>query len=395
MKTGEKRIIDWLIGKMPIIVLGIATIMAILIRLSLRGWISFDMSYFLIPWTEEIRSMGGIHALSHQVGDYSTPYQFVLALLTYLPFDDVYHIKLVSCVFDFSLAIGMVFLLKEILGSRITSLTKVFAFSAVMISPLVFLNSAAWGQCDAIYSSFLVWSLYFCVKEKYICSFVLYGVAISFKLQAIFFLPVLLILYAWKKRFSIICLGIIPIVYFAMNIPALLFGRSIRDLLAIYFYQTSRYRNMYIDYPSFWRLFIDDSEKTYMTYSSMAIFVTFTVLLLLVLYVLRKIEYSEQNLVWLSFLCVYTCVLFLPSMHERYGYFQEILGISLVFINRKTIIPFVMNFVTILYSYGNNLFQFQSSMGDYVAIINFASYIVYMYIFLNVADRRLSEDANN
>lgn len=32
--------------------------------------------------------------------------------------------------------------------------------------PIVFINSSLWGQCDAIYSSFAIWSLYAFAKRN-------------------------------------------------------------------------------------------------------------------------------------------------------------------------------------------------------------------------------------
>ena len=55
-----------------------------------------DAQTYLHCWYEEIRSNGGFRALSAQVGDYNMFYQFILALVTYLPIQPIYAIKLSS-----------------------------------------------------------------------------------------------------------------------------------------------------------------------------------------------------------------------------------------------------------------------------------------------------------
>ncbi len=71
----------------------------------------------------------------------------------------------------------------------------------VLFAPTIFINSAAWGQCDAIYAAFCLGSLYFLLKERpaWACTF--FALALSFKLQAIFFFPVLLVLLLHERYF--------------------------------------------------------------------------------------------------------------------------------------------------------------------------------------------------
>ena len=62
-------------------------------------------------------------------------------------------------------------------------------------------------------------------------------------------------------------------------------------------------------------------------------------------------------MLYCAFILAYTCVFFLPKMHERYGYLYEILAILIAFVDRKTIIPcVVLNMVSLitysLYLYG-------------------------------------------
>ena len=61
----------------------------------------------------------------------------------------------------------------------------------MILLPTVVMNSSIWGQCDAIYVTFCVGSVYFLIKKRPWLAAAFFGVAFTFKLQAIFFLPVL------------------------------------------------------------------------------------------------------------------------------------------------------------------------------------------------------------
>ena len=69
------------------------------------------------------------------------------------------------------------------------------AYAVVLFLPVVFLNSAVWAQCDSIYTSFCVMSFYFLLRGRGRLSMALYGVAFSFKLQAVFFAPAAVVFF--------------------------------------------------------------------------------------------------------------------------------------------------------------------------------------------------------
>jgi Gpi18-like mannosyltransferase len=49
--------------------------------------------------------------------------------------------------------------------------------------PTVYLNGAHWGQCDIVYGSMVLASIYYLVKEKYALAYVFLGLAFAFKLR--------------------------------------------------------------------------------------------------------------------------------------------------------------------------------------------------------------------
>lgn len=212
----------------------------LLLKYKLLNYISGDYEVFLSKWFDYLKDNGGIHALKSYIGDYNAPYVTLLSLLTYLPIKSLFSIKLLSIVFDYVLALSSGLLVKE-LAPKNKKYYFLITFVIVSILPNVLLNGAMWAQCDSIYASFMIFSLYFLVKEKYIKSFIMLGIAFAFKLQFVFILPLYLVLYVTKKKFSILHFLILPVTNIVLCLPTLIMGNSLANVLSVYFNQTSTY----------------------------------------------------------------------------------------------------------------------------------------------------------
>ena len=114
----DEKITSWIDKYCQAIVFALLLFLSFLIRFLLRDGVSGDAQTFLLCWYEEIRSNGGLRALSAQVGDYNMFYQFILALVTYLPIQPIYAIKLSSIVFDYLLAFAADLFVRELTGNR-------------------------------------------------------------------------------------------------------------------------------------------------------------------------------------------------------------------------------------------------------------------------------------
>lgn len=93
-----------IIEKKNIIFVTSLFIIALLLRISGRNFLSGDMQRFLIPWFNEIKENGGLHSLAEQVGDYGLLYQTLISLMTYIDINPLYLYKLLSAIFDVFLA---------------------------------------------------------------------------------------------------------------------------------------------------------------------------------------------------------------------------------------------------------------------------------------------------
>lgn len=373
----ERKFLCFLEAKLPYIALIILAVLGIVIRFALKDVQSDDFVRYLNPWFEQIKEDG----LASYTGDYNLAYQFLILIMTKLPFSALYSYKLLSCFFDFALAVGVALLVYQI-AERERLWKAVAAYGSVLISPIVFLNSSAWAQCDSMFVCFAILGLLALTKEKYSISMVMFGFAFAFKLQAIFILPIYLFVYFKKKNFSALYFLIAPTTIIIVSAPCFFFGKGIRDIFSIYLAQTGTYKSMSMNFPSFWRLLIDSDDQRYYDLMKIpAIIITFAILIcIVILYLRSNIILNQKNIVNIAFIFAFTCVLFLPAMHERYGYIYEILAICIAVYNIKTL-PLCLGLQIIsLNTYNNYLFATGSFDLLLLSLVNVSIYVAYLFI---------------
>lgn len=365
----------------------IITFLAIWIRFEGRETISGDMYSCLVPWFDEIKDMGGIRALSEQVGNYNLLYQTIISLMTYIPMDAMYLYKIFSCIFDFALALSAAYIICK--WSQKEDKTSLFqmVYTCVLFLPTVVLNSAYWGQCDSIYVLFLIWTVYFLIERRYRLAFVFLGIAFAFKFQSVFILPIIVMLYFYRKDFSILNIGYSVLTFWLSGIVAYTQGRSIMEPFHIYATQAGYYEQMYMNYPSFWLLVGND--YTYM--KSLAMLTTLVLLGIGMYLVLEKKVVLDEASDVLMLLCqsAWTMLLFLPEMHERYSYFVDILLVLLCFhCQKKSLILIAVTEVMLsLVTYGYYLFH-NGSISMIHGVINLILWTVFSGSMLYSSDCR-------
>ena len=229
-------------------------------------------------------------------------------------------------------------------------------FSIVWLAPTVISNSSMWGQCDAIYVSFLMLTVLFLIKDKSRTAMVFYGIAFAFKLQALFWLPVMILLWLYKKIKTIDFLWI-PLMYFISIVPAWIAGRSFSELLGIYFAQAGAYaERLSMKYPNIY--YIIGELNLLEWYSGAGKFFAVGVILLFMVALIYKLMGTRLTPELLLLICYSQgslALYFLPQMHERYGYFIEIIAIILGVLNIKMfwvpIVHILITFITYSYYY--------------------------------------------
>lgn len=352
----------------------------------LRRFESGDFQHDLLGWFEEIQANGGMKAMKQQVGNYNITYQLIIACMTYLPIKSLYLYKGLSILFDFVLAVSCGAFVCKLRKSRSWMLFS-SVYAAVLLLPVTYLNSSAWAQCDSIYASFVIIALYFLYDKKYILSFFMMGVALAFKLQMIFILPFLIFYYFLEKKYSILHMGLIIVGWYVLSLPGILMRGNWLEPFKIYFAQTDTHKAMWLNFPSFWMLIGDNYDML----KKVAILVTILILGLALAYSIyrnRKVDLPEDFL-QISIWTTWTCVLFLPAMHERYSYLVDILLLLLVFINRRIWIIAAVEIISSMLRYQAYLFG-GAEVSTIHAIVYLAAWLCFtwvVFIHTTVEDR--------
>ncbi len=382
----EKKLINWANAHLLFLFFIFLTISGVFLRYFMRAVVSSDASCCLLPWYDEIKNAGGLSALKKQVGNYNMLYQILISIMTYLPIEPLYAYKILSGIFDYALAAAVGIIIYDAVSEHKKELALA-GYAAVLFSPIVLLNSAAWAQCDSIYCFFILFAFYFLMKERYGLTFIFLGLAFAFKLQAIFALPFFALAWFIKKKFSLLNFLLIPAVMLLPAIPAALMGRkhAFLSVFTIYADQASLYEALYMNYPSFWAIFFsgEDQGYGYTCFKNAAIGLAIVLMIALaVVWVRKKASLSTPpSGLYLLFLLTYTCVLFMPAMHERYGYLYEILAILIAILNKKTR-PLLFPLYTItLLTYGNYLFGGSINF-SILGIANCAVYLGYLFVLM-------------
>lgn len=114
---------------------------------------------------------------------------------------NIHWLKMIPLLFEF---LGG-FVLIKLIRKKFSNPNDVFFYSLLLFLNIgYFYNSLIWGQVDGILATLVLLSLYFALKEKALLSIVFIFLALSFKLQAIIFIPMvgLLLLPVIVKEFS-------------------------------------------------------------------------------------------------------------------------------------------------------------------------------------------------
>lgn len=319
----------------------LVSLIILLIRLIFIDYESGDYTIFLRPWVNYMRNNGGILSLKDTFTNYNLPYLTILSIISYIPLNSLLFIKIISIIFDFLIAYYGYKIIKELVNKEVGSI----AYIILLLLPTVFLNSSAWGQCDSIYTCFVLMSIYFLIKNKYIKSFIFLGVAFAFKLQFVFILPVYIILFFIKKDIKLWHFFLIPLTNLILCIPGMLVGASPFYTYKIYFMQTGdgiASLNVMNPYN-----YIEESR--YNNFIGICITMTIFFFLLVFCYKLIKDKFNNKKLITLSLLSVLICYFFLPCMHERYMYMADILSVIWFIIYKRNIfIPIVINLCSLI-----------------------------------------------
>ena len=384
MNSMEIQLKNWIEKNIISIAFAGILIIGIVIRFCFRDYVSGDAATCLLPWYEEIKKNGSLRGLGKQVGNYNLLYQFFIAIFTYLPINALYAYKIFSVIFDIGLAVLGAIWIKDLCKGN--SLKCFLAFSGILLSPIVVLNSALWAQCDSIYGFFCILTIYLLEKKHFSAAMIFWGVAFSFKLQAVFILPFILLVYLSDRKFSAKSFLWSAGTVIFLSLPGLLQGRSVFDMLKIYQEQISiSPEQIFWNYPGFCNLFSKANTPSACIFyvKSMCMLLAFAILGILCMLILyKKIQLKNSNFLYTAFILTYAGVLFIPSMHERYGYIYEVLSIVLALYDKKNIPLCISLQIYSIITYSSFLFGY-SYNSRLLTVFNLLTFIIYAWHYCN------------
>jgi Gpi18-like mannosyltransferase len=336
-----------------------------IVGLAISGWIRYsaikyesgDYGSYLSPWYDYITNHGYWSALKDNFSNYNPPYLYLLIIASLFGGDKLISIKLISIIFDYILAILVYFVVKFLVDSKNTSNGSVspkklskfiptIAFFGILFSPNIILNSSVWSQSDVIYTAFLVASFWFLLKEKFIWTIAFFTVAVSFKLQAIFFIPILILLFI-KRKVTLLHFLVAPIVYFLMMLPAVIAGKTWNAVFDVYVGQQNTYRDLTKNAPSLY-VWFGGADYELFSIFGFGLAVIFG-LMLCVIFWKKKLENKEEYWLNLTLLSAVGIPFVLPKMHDRYFFIADVISIIYAYyFPKKFWIPIVINLTSFL-----------------------------------------------
>lgn len=369
----ESKVMDFI--RKHVIIIGFIAVSAVAfaVRLAFFDYKTYDYYGYMVAWINQLKEYEGLKGIGQNIGEYNVPYMLFLNIVGRTSYNDLYEVKAFSVLFDYLCAW---IIMRTAIGKRkILSPWGLAIWTAVLLSPVSFLDSGFWAQCDSIYTSLCIVCFYYLLNEKPVPAMIFYGIAFAMKLQAIFFLPVLLIYYVASRKISILHFLIVPAVYSVMVLPAIIVGRSVSDTFRIYFAQTDLYHNLTISCPNIYNIISGDYDM----FKKMGIFLTIAVLGAAACYFMYFKIKSNNAYIYLAFWSSYLCVFLLPSMHDRYSYLSCMLSILWAAVCKKDWwIAAAVNIITLI-SWAPYLMQRDIMSFEYLSIINLALVLYITY----------------
>ncbi len=345
----------------------IALGLAFALRASYLNFRSGDYNTFLIKWVDFYRQSGGFKGLGTSVGNYNLPYLYALSLFSYSSINDLYLIKLLSITFDVVLAFGMMKLAGVFTRSPARRLG---AYLVTLLLPTVIINSAKWGQCDSIYVAFAVLALWLILTDRPKLSMVMMALSFGFKLQAIFIMPVFLVML-FAKRIKIWDFLVFPATYLVLILPAVIAGRPVLDAFTLYYDQAGTVGSgLNYNSPSIFALFRNIENASSASAVAVALAFFFVIAILLWTFFRRK-NLNNESLLFVSLLFVVGIPLLLPHMHDRYFYMADVLILitAVIYLGFAPLTVFV-SFASIIcyYAYFNLQYWLPLKYGTFALI---------------------------
>lgn len=301
----------------------IAAVAAVLLRRTLRPHSTTDYTVYVGLWFDHLKEFG-FSGLATVEANYNPPFLYLLLAGSALPMDGLYVVKLIAGIFDIVGAVGIAFILYRFWRQPLYATAGGVAF---LFLPEVWLNSSLWGQVDSIHTAFVVWAVWALLAARPQLAWIMYALALSFKLQSIFVLPLFGIAFLVQKhRWWQPLVGVA--VYCTMLLPVLIAGRPLSDVLSVYAKQAASDVPLTLHAPNLYQ-WIPDTIRPLMADGGLYFGVGVVAIL--------GVAYLRRPPGWLQLAAVFGLVVpfVLPGMHDRYFYLGAVFTVVLAALDRR------------------------------------------------------------
>jgi Gpi18-like mannosyltransferase len=290
---------------------------------SLCWWTeAHDMRDFLLPWFDHIVRSGPIGAFAQPFSNYTPPYLYLLALVSVFhgSVGALYLIKALSVAGTAFAALAVADLVGAMGGPRRYGVL-------LFILPSAVINAALLGQCDALWAGACLLTIAAVIRGFTLRALLWCGVAIAFKLQAVFIAPV--IIGALIGRRAPLWQWAVPALTFAaLMTPALLAGWPALQLAMIYPAQGGSY-----DFPGslanpwiFATIYAPEAARHFYWAGYAAAAAAAVGIGTMAASAVTK----PRAMLFLALLSALALPFLLPKMHERYFFLADLVSLAAV-----------------------------------------------------------------
>lgn len=347
------------------------------IRIAVSQIAVADYTVFFAHWLSVLAHAPGLSAFATPFSNYPPLYLYLFKVLALVPVYGLYGIKTLSFIFEAVIAAAAAWMVGKTAPHTLSRGQLLLVFAVMLSIPTLVINGSLWGQVDSVYAAFVLLSLFALLRKRPLEAAILYGVALSFKIQAIFFLPVFFG-YFWGDIRRLGYVLILPAVYVISVIPAWLAGGSLPYLLTVYLRQANEYPALNLHSASVFAFTqgLQISSSTQELLSCAGIGIAGMCALYIAYRTARSPLSDATSSLYLTLLSVTAIPYFLPHMHERYFYLADMFSVIYAFyVPKHWYVPVFIVFSSLI-AYGSALLE----RGD----VRLASLLTFLALFVLV-----------
>lgn len=305
---------------------------AFYLRILCLDYVSPEYELTLAPWVDFFRDNGFFAAVREPIGNFSTPYLYLLAIFSMLPLPTIYLVKLCVMLFDLLLAWGGMRIVRVF---RPQSRMPEAAFLLLFLLPTVVLNGVLWGYVESMTASLMLLSLASVLENHPLRSVAFSALAFCFSPQAVYVLPVLAVVW-FVQRVRLNHLIVFPVTGLVVMLPALLMGKPLGDILGVAYRQMKMdAASLSLNAPSLFALLPQpEGGSLFLSVLGVGLALTAAFGMLLLCFRLRR-RLRDQELILLALMFSLTLPFLLPHTHERYFFLAAALSVTIACIDLR------------------------------------------------------------